>query len=508
MWSYHTIRELAFILTGEAAPRSYQRIFLTSARDYRGQILLDAVLSSKVKNDDEARAALDDSKTSKTIYRAFKFRFVDELLNCYLTLDLCDVPDQRDNQTRYRIAIIREASLILERLGHRFAALSVLHHGIQAAVQQDVTDEIFMMTRAVHDVTSSDGTSGFGSVRHGIDRSFLSRWQANTEVEGLLQYIDICHYSNIAEKTPLAQTIAGEIDRILGFYGNALTVKARRNLAFIELDLATLRGDALLARRLGMALLDGHQEDVDEATGIVAMIRARCARSFMQLRHPHDALTMLSAGHAPPNDNQWPLWQIYHESLITAHLHCRSYETALHHWNDADALRRQHEKTTSQRDHAWTLLGGYLALLERLGKTGNVRRTRVFRLKSLLNSLPRPVHPDLRIGLPYLTLEIAFAIADYDYDLAQRRIEYAVITIARSSRVDAYEPCIVFIELLRDLVTCRFDAARVRTYSAKHRQKLASVSNSVLPALTAEVIPFETLHDMIIEMIEHNERIA
>jgi hypothetical protein len=164
-------------------------------------------------------------------------------------------------------------------------------------------------------------------------------------------------------------------------------------------------------------------------------------------------------------------------------------------------------KIPSQRDHAWLLLGGNLAFLERLGKTGDVRRSNVFRLKSLLNSLPRPIHPDLRIGLPYLTLEIAFAIANYDYDLAQRRIEYAVITVARSSRLDAYDPYMAFVELLRDLVTCRFDVARVRSYSAKHRHRLASMRTAVMPTLSAEIIPFETLHDLIVEMIEWNDRL-
>lgn len=506
MWSYHTIRELAFILTGGTTPRSYQRTFLTSARDYRGQILLDAVLSAKVKNDDEARAALDDSVTSKTVFRAFKFRFVEELLNCYLTLDLLDVPEHPYDRIRYRIAIIREASIMLDRLGHRFVALSTLHHGIRMAVQHDVSDEVYMLTRTLHDLTLPNGSSAYDDERKTLDRSFLNRWRANAEVEGLLQYMDICHYTNIAEKAPLVQTIAGEIDRILALYGDALTDQARRDLAFIELDLATLRGDALLVKHVGLAMLERQNEPADDTRAIDAMKHVRCARAFMLIRCPHDALDVLSAGPAPTID-QWPIWQIYHETLITAHLHDGSYEVALHCWNDADTIRRHHVKIPSQRDHAWLLLGGNLAFLERLGKTGDVRRSNVFRLKSLLNSLPRPIHPDLRIGLPYLTLEIAIAIANYDYDLAQRRIEYAVITVARSPRIDAYEPYMAFVELLRDLVTCRFDVARVRSYSAKHRHRLASLRTAVLPTLSSEIIPFETLHDLIVEMIERNDRL-
>lgn len=506
MWSYPLIRDIAFVLLGGGTPRSYQKTFLTSARDYRGQILLDAVLAATVKNDDEARAVLDDSKTSKTIFRAFKFRFVDELLNCYLTLDHHEVPHYPYDRTRYRIAIIREAAMMLDRLGHRFAALSALHRGIRAAIQHDVTDEVFMLTRTLHDLTSSDGSLAFDEDRHTLDRSFLNRWRATTEIEGLRQYMDICHYTNVAEKAPLVQLVAGEIDRIHALYGNALTDNARQDLSFIELDLATLRGDALLVKQVCLAMLERQHEHGDDQRAIDAITRARCARAFMLVRCPDDALDVLSAGPTPTID-QWPLWQIYQETLITAHLHDGSYEVALHCWNDADAIRRQHVKIPSQRDHAWLLLGGYLAFLERLGKTGNARRSNVFRLKSLLNSLPRPVHPDLRVGLPYLTLEIVIAIANYDYDLAQRRIEYAVITVARSSRIDAYEPYMAFVELLRDLVTCRFDVARVRSYSANHRQRMASMRTTVMPTLSAEVIPFETLHDLIVEMIERNDRL-
>lgn len=505
MWSYTLIRDIAFVILGGGTPRSYQKTFLTSARDYRGQILLDAVLAATVKNDDEARAVLDDSKTSKTIFRAFKFRFVDELLNCYLTLDHFEVPHHPYDRTRYRIAIIREAAQMLDRLGHRFAALSALHRGIRAAIQHDVTDEVFMLTRTLHDLTSSDGSSAFDEDRHTVDRLFLNRWRASTEVEGLRQYMDICHYTNVAEKAPLVQLVAGEIDRIHALYDNALTDNARQDLSFIELDLATLRGDALLVKQVCLAMLERQHEQSNDLRAIDAMTRARCARAFMLIRCPDDALDVLSAGPAPTID-QWPLWQIYQETLIVAHLHDHSFEKAMGLWNDADAIRRNQRLKTSQRDHAWSLLGGYLALLERLQKTGGARRSTAFRLRSFLNTLPRPIQPDLRIGLPYLTLEIAFAIANYDYDLAQRRIEYAVITVARSSRIDAYEPYLAFVELLRDFVTCRFDAARVRRYSAKHLQKLTSLRSTPLPTLTAEVIPFETLYEMIIEMIEHNDR--
>ena len=505
MWSYHTIRELAVILSDEATTRSFQRTFLSSKRDFRGSLLLDAVLAASVKHDDDARSVLGDNTTSKSIFRAFKFRFIEELLNCYLTLDLPDGPDVPSDVIRYRITIIREASLMLNRLGHRLVALSVLHNAIQSAAQYGMADEMFMLTRALNDLVPPNSSVSYDGEQYAVQRSFLHGWRSETEAEGLLQYADICHYTNIADNVPLAQTLASAIDRMHATFGNALTDHARRNLAFVELELAALRGDAQLVEHLRQTTVVAHVDDVHGSTALDAIIRTRTARALMQLRRVYDALDTLSVLPATAIE-RGPMWQTFQETLIVAHLHDHSFEKAMGLWNDADAIRRSQRLKTSQRDHAWSLLGGYLALLERLQKTGGARRSTAFRLRSFLNSLPRPIHPDLRIGLPYLTLEIAFAIATYDYDLAQRRIEYAVITVARSSRIDAYEPYMAFVELLRDLVTCRFDAARVRGYSAKHLQKLTSLRSTPLPTLTAEIIPFETLYEMIIEMIEHNDR--
>lgn len=507
MWSYETIRELAFILSGQGSIRTFQRTFLSSTRDYRGGILLNAILDSSVNTDADAANATDSSATPINVFRAFKSRFIEEVLNCYLTLDLSPTEQNASIITRHRLMIAREAAAILDQLGRRLLALRILQHGIRVASEQRATDEVFHHGRILSQIGRIEGATTYAMEQHTLNRLFMRRWCAEVHVDGLLQRTDVFRYTNIPDRIAYLPTLESDIRLAEERYNDVLTVRSRHNLNLVKVAAATLRGDAeeidrLVASTVAHVQAHGHQ---DEFTTRDLLVRQ--ASALLQLRRVDDALSLVTGLSAPQVCDR-ASWQLYYETLIIACIHHRAYERALMHWNQAETERQDDDPARTPRDHAWALLGGYLALLERIQLTNDTHRNRPFRLRKFLNSLPRPLHPDLRIGLPYLTLEIAFAIEQYDYDQAQRRIDYAVISVARTSRIDAYERYLVFAELLRDLVTCRFDADRIRTFSLRGRRKLEALRSTVMPTLTSEIIPFEALHDIIIEMIQRNDRLS
>lgn len=501
MWNYDVLRELIRVLTPDTLLRSFQQRFLELSHSPRGERLLRGIASSSITSDREAMRIMGSKRPSINVFRAFKSRFVEEILNCYLTLDVPVTNDQLPH-VRYRLVIIRESARIIAMQGHRLMALRLMHYGAKLASTYQISHELYTYSRLLsrQDLGLEVGLTS--NADRSVTRSLYHRWSLEVEVEGLLQLVDINLYSNITEQSTTAQWLRSELDRIQHNHQQDLTTQATLHLYEIQLAYHAFEGCAESARAVFRAVCDELQIEAPHTDTRLNGIVIRLAYTLAQLRHFTEARELLEQ-HPPPTPDNTATWQMYYEVRIVAHLHEGDFASALHLWNTAHVLRSR-TAVASQRDNAWHLIGGYLAILELLNVTGTTTRRQPFRLRSLLNSLPKPQHPDLRFGLPVLTLEIAYAIAHGDYDQAQRRIEYAAICVARVSGLDAYQPYIVFTKLLRLLLTNRFVAKQAAAKSKPHRQRLRELQHTMLPSLIAEIIPFETMFDLLLGALRRN----
>lgn len=502
MWRYQLLRELSTVLDDSSPIRSFQRMFLITSRRGTTARYAEGIRNSTMDSDTDAIHHLYGESARRYVFRTFKSRFAEDLLSCYLTVETDDELRSSTVFTKYRLRVYYLAAVVLSWSGRTLLAVRVLQHGLDLALKSDFSDMLFLYTNMLSELSRSVDQRNEHSIYMRMTGVYLRRWQSEYIIADAIHRDDIMTRSDRGHELTRDETLEQVLDRLSAINKDHIPRTAQLGSIRIMSRLSAAKGD-LQAFKQYQQQIDTHLADQPETceSDHLALETDR-SLAYAQLRMMHDVVSVESQTE-PSVDAPW--WFAWHASRIVAYIHLGRYEEAVRRWNTADATHYQYFEVQASADAPWRLIGGYIALLEAMDLTGSERRDRPFRMTTFLNSLPNPLQQDLRSGLPYLILEIAFAITKFDYDLAARRIEAGNISLVRTSHKHEYRRFMLFWQLIRLIYNKRFDVASIRQSATPYLRELAEDTSEPLPSLIAEVIPYDQLFEFLLQAMYRNE---
>lgn len=188
---------------------------------------------------------------------------------------------------------------------------------------------------------------------------------------------------------------------------------------------------------------------------------------------------------------------------ILLHFHSRDYERAL------QTLKRAYatdgfEGQTRQSKESWRIYDAYLHLFFEVGLvSGRPSAQKRFRLKRLLNDVPKYAKDKRGANVTILTIQVLFLLQRRKYSEIIDRMEALKTYTHRYLRKGEHFRSNCFLKMLHKIPACNFNKKAVLRRTAPLQKRMGEVSFSETKQnLEAEIVPYEHLWDIAISLLD------
>ena len=194
--------------------------------------------------------------------------------------------------------------------------------------------------------------------------------------------------------------------------------------------------------------------------------------------------------------------------FILLNIHCHNYSRAFNSFYKF-ALQTRFQKLPSSNVQTFQLLESYIQFLLNIGKINitdteiDTSRIKKFRINKFLNDVP--VHSKLKTGsnIAILIIHVLFLLTMKKHNTIIDRVEALNQYCYRYLRNDESFRYNCFIKMLIQMTKADFNRIRTERYTVDlHKRLKANPMMQSGIALETEIIPYEDLWEMVLDLLE------
>lgn len=467
-------------------------------------MLYHGILEGKYKNDSDASQDLYNRHPGYKAYRKLKGKLKDHLFNTLFFIDF-NQPKFSDYQTALcnsyqQFSLIK----ILLNKAARSSAISIAEHLMKYTQKCEITELNLMISADLRNHYASLNMDEKRFEKYDkINKKAFTDLQAENMAAELYNLIFI-HQRDIINNT-LKKDAKTRIDRILADLKKLeLTANSYRFLLYYTLSQTILleyEGEHEKIIEVSEKALEGfRQKDFPNKLPIYIFTRRKLLSNFSLLRYEQAIELSHEIEKLLPRKSHNFLVNKYYQTLILVHL--GSYTEANNIKEKVFSETNPGSMAADLREH-WLILEAYLEFLRATSKIEGDKKN--FRLQKFLNEVPIYNKEKRGRNISILILQLLFMLVRQNYGQYIDRMDALKQYSHRYLRKDDTFRSNCFIKMLRKISKLSFHPVRINAHVKDDLRALKKhpLQISQSPA-EVEIIPYETLWEIIIEVLEHN----
>jgi len=496
------IREILRVVTSKSDSRKTLPELYEEGDDQLSAKFLRGVLDNRYTNDDDIALDLYGANKSDQRYRTLKSRLSDRLLHALLFLQIKQ-PEHSEYLTYYyKCTRNLICSQTLMRFASRKAGTQLAERTLTTARKYQFTDVSLSLASLLRESAGISMQKRNFIYYNSLLKKLVDLLAAEYRCDELYDSLNMdLVYSRKKKSAFLKQTADYKLEifnLMQAFQSHALILGYHR-ISLFEADVIGDFEQSILRCDLALKYLHANPHLSQKARiGEFSLTQMLCC---LFLRRYRDALSMsenciasfIEAGHN---------WYLAVDVSFASALLCGEYSQAEAFIHLATSHKRfpQQNEITKER---WFLYNAYLNLAEmlELKEKSDEKRKIAFRLSTFLNSVPEFAKEKKIYNVHILILHAAFLIAEGNYDLAEKRIEYLRVYTTRYLKEKDFNRTRAFLRLLSSFPRLGFNAQLMRRDNTKALAELHATANDPMPAETNEFIPYDVIYEALLNVV-------
>jgi hypothetical protein len=474
--------------------------------DSKMQQLYDALVSQRVRSDDEALGWMLDGGDDVAKLPNLKNKLKDRMLDSVFLLDFKE-PGFSDRQKAYFECYKKwAAAMILVMRNAKVSGIDVLEKLLRHTIRFEFTELTCDILRALRIYYS---TNAGDLKKYEVTRDQLHHyqdvWHMENQVENLYTELIIQYVNNKATKMEVSEQAKVYYTMAKPYLDQCESFKVQLFGRLIHIFAYSSVNDYITTARLceeAVSFFDKKDFDSGFALQVFYYNLITC---YLQLREFEKGQAIIGRCQNLVEAGSFN-WFKLQELFFLLAMHTEHYEAA------AQVLSKvmndpRFESQSFQITEVWKIYNAYTHFLIKIGRLSSItlqsQRNTKFKIGKFLNETPVFSKDKRGMNIPILVIQILYALADRDYQQCLDRMEGIEKYCSRYLKQNDTFRSNCFIKMLLQIPTYAFHRERVARHTQKLFEMLCAVPMEVAnQAYEIEIIPYEMLWQMTINALE------
>jgi hypothetical protein len=474
--------------------------------DSKMQQLYDAIVSARVRSDDDALSWLLESDEDASKLPNLKNKLKDRMLDSVFLLDFKEPGFSDRQRALFECYKKWAAAMILVMRNAKVSGIDLLEKLLRHTIKYEITEltcDILRVLR-IHYSTNSGDLKKYEIARDQL-HYYQEVWQMENQAEDFYNELIIRYVNSKATKMEVSEQAKVYYAIIKPHLEKCESYKLQIFGRMIQIFAYSSLNDYVTTARLceeAVAFFDKKSYDSGFPLQVFYYNLITC---YLQLREFEKGQAIIGRCQSLVEAGSFN-WFKLQELFFLLAMHTAHYETAAQVLNGA--MDNPHfENQSFQITEIWKIYHAYVHFLIKIDKLPSEvfssQRVAKFKLSKFLNEIPVFSKDKRGMNIPILVIQILYALADRDYQQSLDRIESIEKYCSRYLKQNDTFRSNCFIKMLLQIPIYSFHRERVTRHTQKLYQQLCSVPTEVAnQTYEIEIIPYETLWQMTISALE------
>ena len=476
----------------------------STSSDNLFQKLYELVQSPEIETDDDAMAALyPDNGTSKASYQKLKNRFRSRLLNTLFFIDINQSQFTDIQKAFYTCNKNWLAARTLLSRGAMSSGIDIVTRTLREALKYEFTELIIYMCRELtwHYSVVSGNPKLYKHYLGILDENMINL-EAETLADRYHTEVNLAFSSSQAsKKLELSDKLVTYSNDLLDRFPHVRSFRYLRVAYLLHVTRYQVAGDFDKAIDMCKRALDIYDEKPYQSKGAKFSFSLRLLMCYIQTKdfEAGEALVNSLTAYQTPGSRDWYVTHLYNFLLKT---HSGKYAEACE-ISDEVVSHKRFSNLFASIKQLWLVNQAYSEFLRLAEFAGESKNQNSFRLYKFLNDIPIYSKDKRGTNTSILIVHVLFLLHQKKYSEIIDRVDALNQYCHRYLRRDDTYRTNCFIKMLLQMARADFNRIRTQRYTealvAKLKSSPLDMSNQ---SIEVEIIPFEDLWGIILDMLE------
>ena len=473
--------------------------------------LYEGIVSGKISNEQEGIRAIYGDTTQKKNYNKLESRLKNRILNTLFFLQ--NKSEDRSEMRKARYSVARDFSLvnILRDRNEKKNSIKIAIRAYNKAIKYELTEYAIMIARKLYEYYGYSAPSKKKMLKYQSDISSLQKTLA-AEIKAE-HYFTKFSYLYVTKKSKFTND---QLTEIKTYVDDLIDIKSSINSFKFNLDSYNVITSYFIfidefdkAIQYCEEALQFFESKPYEDKATKWSLRNSLILAFIGKRKYSEAseYTALNFEIVKKGTFNWYMLCNYEFILLSAQQdYQKLYSLVLE-----VTLTKNYKKLILQHEY-WNVNEAYINFLIRMekidpNKNNNGKRLRPFSLARFLNDVPKFSKDKRGLNISILIIQYLFLLLDRKYSKLIDRLDALKQYSYRYLKNDESFRSNLFIKMLLKVADADFHPIAVERYTKEMNAKLlASTQSANFQSTEIEVIPYEKLWEIVMELLEKNRR--
>lgn len=473
--------------------------------DSKMQQLYDALVSQRVRSDEEALSWLLDGGDDVSKLPNLKNKLKDRMLDSVFLLDFKE-PGFSDRQKAYFECYKKwAAGMILVMRNAKVSGIDLLEKLLRHSIRFEFTEltcDILRVLR-IHYSTNAGDLKKYENTREQLHH-YQEIWHMENQVEDFYTELVIRYVNNKSTKMEVSEQAKLYYSVVKPYLEKCESFKLQIFGRLIQVFAYSSVNDYVTTARLceeAVSFFDKKDYDSGFPLQVFYYNLITC---YLQLREFEKGQNIIERCQRLVDSGSFN-WFKLQELFFLLAMHTAHYEAA------AQVLERamndpRFENQSFQITEIWKIYHAYIHFLKKIGKLPmdgpSSQNNAKFKLGKFLNEIPVFSKDKRGMNIPILIVQILYALADRDFQQCIDRMEGIEKYCSRYLKQNDTFRSNCFIKMLLQIPTHAFHSERVMRHTQKLYEMLRSVPMEVAnQTWEIEIIPYESLWQLTVSTL-------
>lgn len=474
--------------------------------DSKMQQLYDALVSQKVRSDEEALTWLSEGGDDASKLPNLKNKLKERMLDSVFLLDFKE-PGFSDRQRAYFECYKKwAAAMILVMRNAKVVGYDVLEKLLRHAIRFEFTELTCDILRAlrIHYSTTGGDLKKYESIREQL-HYYQEIWHLENRVEDFYTELIIRYVNSKATKMEVSEQAKLYYGIIKPDLEKCESFKLQLFGRLIQVFAYSSVNDYVTTARLCEEAVQFFDQKEYDSGFPLQIFYYNLITCYLQLREFEKGQQIIERCQGLVEHGSFN-WFKLQELFFLLAMHTAHYETAARIMDRVMGDAR-FDNQSFQITEVWKIYQAYIHFLIKVGKLSaenlsSPRHAR-FKLSKFLNETPVFSKDKRGMNIPILVIQILYALADREYQQCIDRMEGIEKYCSRYLKQNDTFRSNCFIKMLLQIPIYAFHRERVARQTQKLYNMLCSVPMEVAnQTYEIEIIPYEALWQMTVNALE------
>ena len=471
--------------------------------------LYEGIHIGKFTTDEEAAQALYNTDPNNTNYKKLKYRLEDRLINTLFFLDLTKIGGSAYAQAEIKVSKNLHTILIMIQSGLRKVAIPIALKSFRLAIKYELTIYCIRLAKILRSHYANIGNHNQFKFYNNIVNKYVALQHAELKAEEYYYAINVHSMRLKSTKEAVAAQALIYEKELRGIFkktqSNTLCIFAF-NLFCVR---AEYEGDfqgMVEASKEAIQYLESKKKET--ATQVFSFY-LKMLLAYLQLKKyqkgevtAEKCIQILESRGLGKSINMSVVFMTY----VNLCFHTKNYSKALENYSRANQ-KNMHKPPFVKE--TFQLYQAFIHFFIQIGKItpdpSKAINLEKFRISKFLNEVPEFSTSKRRFNIPILIIQVLFLLHQKNYDKIIDKVEALNAYAYRYLKKDNTFRSNCFIKILVRLPKANFHPEGLKRHASKYYNKLlATPINTAQQSLIVEIVPYEHLWDIILEILARN----